>query len=342
MQYQAVYHLSGKPGGHSTSKLLLWERVIMGKSLSLKLRTSARATLSRALRVDYIRLTLLRVIYEVLYGQSYTSTRQDFIKMISGTRLHITEPSRDADFEVTFINNGAITPDLNKDLLELAELSARGLLEYSQSLDQYLVNGSATDNDTLNRSNLYLRHSAFAQIPELRQSNNHYILLLVIAEVLKASRVVEVGTASGSSLCSFLSAPNVDHVTTFDVVPLSSNRSWLPPASLLMVDKWLEDNNGRWTQHVVDLSHESEWLEHKHTFANADIIFVDADHSGLLETILSERFETVLKPNTLVIWDDIRVSSMVNFWEGLHMHKLDLTGLGHVTGTGVSKLIRRD
>jgi predicted O-methyltransferase YrrM len=310
----------------------------MGKWIASTLKGSIRAVLLFSLRLRWICATWLRIVKEVLYGQGYSSTRMDFAKILSENRLHVTEPLFDSDFDITFVDYGTPTPALDKELLALAEASARGLREYNQSLSK------RTAMDPLGAWNVMesasdMRHVAFAQIPELRASDNHYMLLLVIAEALNARRVVEVGTASGSSLCSFLSSPAVEFVNTFDLVPLASNRAWLRQESLDVVDKLLADNHDRWSQHVVNLSDESVWLEHVQKFADADIVFIDADHSGVLEALLAARLAGVLKPSAVVIWDDIRLSSMVHFWQKLGMHKLDLGGLGHISGTGISRVV---
>jgi len=82
------------------------------------------------------------------------------------------------------------------------------------------------------------------------------MLLLAIVETLNARQIVEVGTASGRSLCSFLSAPNIEFVTNFDIIPLSSNMGWISPESIDVMDQFLEENRDRWSQHVVDVADE--------------------------------------------------------------------------------------
>jgi len=74
-------------------------------------------------------------------------------------------------------------------------------------------------------------------------------------------------------------------------------------------------------------------------FAKADIIFIDRHQNGSLESLLAKRFETLLKPGAVIIWDDILLSTMVDFWKGINIHKLDFRSLGHNSGTGVSRLI---
>jgi hypothetical protein len=68
---------------------------------------------------------------------------------------------------------------------------------------------------------------------------------------------------------------------------------------------------------------------------------VDADHSSKLERLLVQRLEGLVKPNVIFVWDDIRVSSMVRFWQDLKMIKIDAGGFAHFTGTGISKFPER-
>jgi len=277
------------------------------------------------------------VLREVLYSEDFNLLRSSFLEMLGKARLHITDESSATDFDVTFMQHGVAASALNENLLHLAGASINALTLLSKNLIDSVEESDSKPKDA-HAADYNLKNFAFTNIPELREPNNHYMLLLVIAEVLNARNVVEVGTASGSSLCSFLSSPNVECVTTFDLVPLAANRAWLTPKSLAIVDKFLDHNRERWSQHVVDLSSESTWIEYSSVFAEADIIFIDADHSGSFESILAMRLEKLLKPHTVVIWDDIRVSSMVNFWQKLNMNKMEFTGIGHYSGTGVSQL----
>jgi predicted O-methyltransferase YrrM len=81
------------------------------------------------------------------------------------------------------------------------------------------------------------------------------------------------------------------------------------------------------------------WNIHLHKFLEADLIFVDADHSSKLERLLVQRLEGYVKPGAIFVLDDVRVSSMVRFWQDLKMSKVDVGGFAHFSGTGVSKFL---
>lgn len=178
---------------------------------------------------------------------------------------------------------------------------------------------------------------AFKEIRELAANDNHYMFLASLTHVLKAERIVEIGTASGSSLTAFLSVASVKHVDTFDIIPLADNTSWVSEDSFSLIDKYLVEKQGRWNQYVTDLSNEESWLLHLDKFIDADLIFVDAQHDSKLEKLLVQRLEGLVKPTLIFVWDDVRVSSMVRFWQDLTMSKMDVGGFAHFSGTGVSK-----
>jgi hypothetical protein len=46
-----------------------------------------------------------------------------------------------------------------------------------------------------------------------------------------------------------------------------------------------------------------------------------------------------VKPGAIFVLDDVRVSSMVRFWQDLKMSKVDVGGFAHFSGTGVSKFL---
>jgi hypothetical protein len=50
---------------------------------------------------------------------------------------------------------------------------------------------------------------------------------------------------------------------------------------------------------------------------------------------MEQFYKIGIKDNAILIFDDIRVWNMLEFWREIRMPKLDLTSFGHFSGTGV-------
>jgi hypothetical protein len=165
--------------------------------------------------------------------------------------------------------------------------------------------------------------------------NNHYMFLLAFANVTRARRIIEIGTASGSSLWSWLSAEYTQTVYTWDIVPLAQSKHWFTSSSHEdLVRQILNDQ--RFTQFIEDLSEESTFKMRLPLIQGADIIFIDGPHCGFFEERLFRLITDVSFTNDLfVIFDDIHVSSMKDFWHSIKNEKIDATAFAHCTGTGI-------
>jgi hypothetical protein len=64
-----------------------------------------------------------------------------------------------------------------------------------------------------------------------------------------------------------------------------------------------------------------------------DLVFVDASHDGQLERRI---YDALLGFDGVSVWDDIHLpGAMQEFWDSVELPKLDITHLGHYTGTGI-------
>jgi len=170
--------------------------------------------------------------------------------------------------------------------------------------------------------------------------NNHYLLLTAIARVTKAERIAEIGTAAGSSLWSWLRSEHLTSLSTWDVVSLTNNTGWFHnKAHQKLVEESIYKDK-RWTQYVEDLAQPEVWAARTEILVTADIIFIDGPHNGAFESVI---FDHILQlkndRNILLIFDDIWVSSMVDFWRSIQLPKLDATPIGHQSGTGLALLL---
>jgi len=243
-----------------------------------------------------------------------------FITFIRNNRFHHVRSKGDAGIDVTFIEYKFIATPPDKRLIELAATAAQILC--SEKMIE-----TSQDSD-------------FGFCPLLFDFGNHYLLLTALADAKRAKKVVEIGTAGGASVWAWLRADCVEMVHTWDIRPLEHSKQWLAtPDCERLVTEALELESNRWKQFVEDLSESNVWMQRCQEIADADVIFVDGPHDGIFERALWSKIISLDNvKDILVIFDDIRLSSMVDFWTGLSVPKLDITFIGHQSGTGIAFL----
>lgn len=160
----------------------------------------------------------------------------------------------------------------------------------------------------------------------------HYKLLAALIRLTKAAAVVEIGTFLGlSALAMKKYQPPGGKVVTFDIVPWRS----LPGTCLKdrdFIDDGLE-------QVLADLANPDVFANYAGILSHADMIFLDGPKNrtferAFLQQLMKLRFA---KPALLVI-DDIRLWNMLDIWHEIPFPKLDVTSLGHFSGTGLVRL----
>jgi predicted O-methyltransferase YrrM len=157
----------------------------------------------------------------------------------------------------------------------------------------------------------------------------HYRLLAALVAVSGASQVVEVGTATGASALALLHG-GAEKVTTYDIIPWSEY-----PGSVL--DS--ADFGPRLEQRIGDLAGESFGAQQRSTLEDADLIFVDGPKDAAFEpAFLGSLLGGSRARPCLLVLDDIRLPPMVPLWRALEVPKLDVTSLGHWSGTGLAEI----
>jgi hypothetical protein len=129
-------------------------------------------------------------------------------------------------------------------------------------------------------------------------------------------------------------------VYTWDISPLMQSYSWLATEDCKqLVTNTLDRESKRWAQFIEDLSDPEVWRLRSAQIMDADIIFVDGPQDGIFERKLWSNIDSLQNPrDILLVFDDIRISSMVDFWNSLPLAKLDITFIGHQSGTGIALL----
>ena len=162
----------------------------------------------------------------------------------------------------------------------------------------------------------------------------HYRLLAAFVKVLQPKTVIEIGTGGGGAALAMKELlPAGGQVTTFDIIPWHRVRETAIQES--------DFTDGRFAQHLDDVTQAAGLEKHRALFERADFIFIDAAKDGRMETRLMQLFQTFpFKPSALFAFDDIRLWNMLVVWRSLRWPKLDLTSFGHWTGTGLAEPAR--
>ena len=297
-----------------------------------------RNSFGKFLQSSLLRRIWIKAIEATLLTRDMNGFRQTqlhFIEFARKNRLHLvgTNPRMDLDLSIVDYVRSENRHDpqlfdiLQKTCATMRDLLVKNYEPNEQDISLSECNGSSIMNP-----------SVFHDLPELRAGDNHYLFLYALAVSMNAKKVIDLGTASGSSLCAFLSSPNVEFVDTYDLTSLYENKNWVSESSSKIVHRYLENHRTRWKQHLVDLEDLALWKEHLPKFQEADIVLVDTQHLGDFEMLMGQRFISSLKSKTIFVWDDIRLSSMFDFWHSLKMSKIDIGGIGHISGTGISKI----
>lgn len=156
----------------------------------------------------------------------------------------------------------------------------------------------------------------------------HYKLLAGFMQILKPNVVIEIGTATGLSALSMLPFFS-GRLITFDIKEWNSY-----PNTVLK-----EGDFGRLQQIVGDLANPQFFETHSKLIEQASFIFIDATHDGSLEKCLLDQLAKVpFKKPSILLFDDIRVWTMLKMWREIPYPKLDLTSFGHWSGTGLVQL----
>lgn len=157
----------------------------------------------------------------------------------------------------------------------------------------------------------------------------HYRLLRGFAKYLAPKLAVEIGTYTGmGSLALMQGLTGEAKLHTFDI------REW---KSLPTHLKQANFDSGKIIQHVSDLSDRSCFAKHQELLDRAELIFCDGPKDGRFEYVFLDYLQQ-LKPSAhfkLLILDDIRFPNMIDLWRSIDSPKLDISSLGHFSGTGL-------
>jgi predicted O-methyltransferase YrrM len=265
-------------------------------------------------------------VFEIYCNSNLVKFSPKLLAIIQKSRAHFALYTHNLDFDLTYVSHLPVNDTKSIPLLEI----------YSRTLSNYMMFFSSFyGKDSI------INERILKEVPELRHNRNHYCFLYSTATALNAKIVIDIGTGSGSSMIAFLLAPSVKFVHSFDINPIEGNKEWVSKESFHHITNYLAQRKANWVQHVSDLTLKSNFTTYASIFEQADIILVDIDHSGTSEQVLLNYFESTVKKDCLIIWDDIRVSTLQQFWDKMSHPKLDVGSIGHSSGTGISMISRQ-
>ncbi len=156
----------------------------------------------------------------------------------------------------------------------------------------------------------------------------NYRLLAGFMKVLQPRRIIEIGTEKGFGTLAMREAlPPGGKILTFDIRP------WSPDYSVITQQ---DIAGGAVVPLKEDLSRPEVAARYAKELKETDFLFIDAAKDGVQERVFLENFRAVgLKKGAILFFDDIRLWNMLAIWREISMPKLDLTGLGHWSGSGV-------
>lgn len=160
----------------------------------------------------------------------------------------------------------------------------------------------------------------------------HYRLLAALVCTTRAKRVIEIGTYWGmGALAMAEKLSDGGQVISYDVIPWDAF-----PETLLCEEDF---SSQRILQVVGDLQQAEFFRSQRQRFEEADLIFMDAAKDGVMErTFLKHFYGCKFRNRPLLVIDDIRLWNMLDIWAGIELPKIDLSGFGHYTGTGLVDL----
>lgn len=151
----------------------------------------------------------------------------------------------------------------------------------------------------------------------LEAGKEHYKLIAYLSKFTE-NRIIDIGTYFGFSAlaASFYNK----QVTTYDVC------DWIPDDESKLTAK----NNDNITFKLMDCCNDMEEI------VKSDIVILDIDpHSGEQELVIMKALKDVGFQG-IVYLDDIHLNEQMNsFWDGIKEKKIDVTSVGHFSGSGI-------
>lgn len=160
----------------------------------------------------------------------------------------------------------------------------------------------------------YINSLEYQDYYKRNSSREHYRLLRYLSNNLNNEIFLDIGTLKGCSALA-LSGNKNNKVVSFNI----SNQLDL---------NYYPENIEFLISNVLDEKHINLIVQSK-------IILLDTNHDGRFEQKLFNHLEEINFQGILILDDILLNEQMKNFWQNIKKDKLDITYIGHITGTGV-------
>lgn len=164
----------------------------------------------------------------------------------------------------------------------------------------------------------YINWSKNNKYFNLNAGQEHYKLLALLSKKLKCKKFVDIGHYHGfSSVAMSFSGDKV--IESYDIF------------------NWLPDDGSMTSENLDNINlHIEDYLEDiPKMMKDTDFIMIDIDHTGVTERLIMEQLEKN-KYKGIVFLDDINLNEeMRKFWADIKLKKIDVTPLGHWSGSGI-------
>lgn len=143
----------------------------------------------------------------------------------------------------------------------------------------------------------------------------HYKLISYLSTQFNDSLLLDVGTYKGCSSLA-LSYNKSNEIISFDIIHDLKRLSGYPENVSYIVDDILKDSYS--------------WMIIKSPF-----IVLDTFHDGTFEALFYSRLKSLEFKGYLLLDDIYLNKEMIEFWNSIEEDKLDLSSVGHHSGTGL-------
>lgn len=160
----------------------------------------------------------------------------------------------------------------------------------------------------------YIRNVEYQNYYKDLSSKEHYRLLTHISNYFSNEIFIDIGTFKGCSALA-LATNKCNEVYSFNIVK-ETDLNKLPENCIFILDDILKEN-------------------YKDLILKSKLILLDTNHDGVFEISFYEHLKKMNYKGYLLLDDIFLNSEMMSFWKNIELDKLNITQLGHSTGTGV-------
>jgi hypothetical protein len=147
-----------------------------------------------------------------------------------------------------------------------------------------------------------------------KSSKEHYRLLTLLSNKFDNEIFVDVGTLKGCS-----------------VLALSTNKNNKVYSFNLHNEFQLKENIDNVEFIIDDITNG----KYDNILTSSKVILLDTFHDGGFERKFLEYLNKINYKGVLILDDIFLNQNMIDFWNEINIEKLDITNIGHITGTGV-------